>query len=69
MQLVSAKSWQSRHQCFMCIMCVTCSIGNGALAELVAGRGWQRYLSNLLLPEDVIVQLTSKLRTMYHVIG
>jgi Lipase (class 3) len=42
-----------------CIAFATPSIGNAALSALVAERHWDAYLSNFLLPEDVIVQLTS----------
>ena len=42
-----------------CIAFATPSIGNAALSSLVAERGWDAYLSNFLLPEDVVVQLTS----------
>ncbi len=42
-----------------CIAFATPSIGNGALSDLVAARRWDVYLSNFLLPEDVVVQLTS----------
>lgn len=42
-----------------CVAFATPSIGNSALATLVAERHWDAYLSNFLLPEDVVVQLTS----------
>jgi hypothetical protein len=42
-----------------CVAFATPSIGNSALASLVAERHWDAYLSNFLLPEDVVVQLTS----------
>lgn len=42
-----------------CVAFATPSIGNGALSALVAERHWDAYLSNFLLPEDVVVQLTS----------
>jgi Lipase (class 3) len=42
-----------------CVAFATPSIGNSALAALVAERRWDAYLSNFLLPEDVVVQLTS----------
>lgn len=42
-----------------CVAFATPSIGNAALSALVSERRWDTYVSNFLLPEDVVVQLTS----------
>eukprot|EP00884_Botryococcus_braunii_P014665 jgi/Botrbrau1/2319/Bobra.39_1s0008.1 len=40
-----------------CLTFACPAIGNAALAELVKARGWEKFFTNLLVPEDVIPRL------------
>ncbi|DBA88587.1 TPA: hypothetical protein ACH3X1_004236 [Trebouxia sp. C0004] len=40
-----------------CVGFATPAVGNAALAEYVKNKGWQKYITNYLVPEDVITRL------------
>ncbi|KAL0028002.1 hypothetical protein WJX79_009904 [Trebouxia sp. C0005] len=40
-----------------CVGFATPAVGNAALAEYVKNKGWQKYITNYLVPEDVVTRL------------
>lgn len=45
------------HPSVTCVGFATPAVGNAALAEYVKENGWQKYITNYLVPEDVITRL------------